>query len=97
MYLYLTNARNTFAFFEVTPTSHHQVQEVYGSRERVSISGWFHGPKSSVALPIFENNLLTKWINPAYLVCKNALAISKSMVIIIYVRAMHLLLSCKNF
>ncbi|KAJ0398157.1 hypothetical protein ATCC90586_004276 [Pythium insidiosum] len=36
-------AFNSLAFFEVTPTSYHQVSEILGSRERVSITGWFHG------------------------------------------------------
>ncbi|KAJ1911799.1 putative component of NuA3 histone acetyltransferase complex [Tieghemiomyces parasiticus] len=35
---------NTFVFFEVGTTSFHQVAEVLGTRTRVSISGWFHGP-----------------------------------------------------
>ncbi|RKP33497.1 Oxoglutarate and iron-dependent oxygenase degradation C-term-domain-containing protein [Dimargaris cristalligena] len=35
---------NTFAFFEVGQTSYHQVAEVLGSDDRVSISGWLHGP-----------------------------------------------------
>ncbi|KCV70737.1 hypothetical protein H696_03088 [Fonticula alba] len=33
----------SFALFEVTPDSHHQVAEVLtASKERISISGWFH-------------------------------------------------------
>lgn len=36
---------NTMAFFEVTPTSYHQVSEVLAvDKERVSLTGWFYGP-----------------------------------------------------
>ena len=36
---------NSLAFFEVSPTSYHQVAEVLTDRmERVSITGWFYGP-----------------------------------------------------
>jgi Rps23 Pro-64 3,4-dihydroxylase Tpa1-like proline 4-hydroxylase len=35
---------NSFAFFEVSPVSYHQVAEILSpDKERVSISGWFHG------------------------------------------------------
>lgn len=34
---------NTMAFFELSPTSYHQVSEVKGTKTRYSISGWFHG------------------------------------------------------
>ncbi|TPX37992.1 hypothetical protein SmJEL517_g00236 [Synchytrium microbalum] len=37
---------NTIAFFKVSPTSYHEVEEVLGRRDRVSVSGWFHGPPS---------------------------------------------------
>ena len=40
----LLPAWNTFNFFEVSPISYHQVREVLSQdKERVSISGWFHG------------------------------------------------------
>lgn len=47
----------TFAFFEVTPTSYHQVSEVLNSlHERVSITGWLHGPlPKGHATPIQKN------------------------------------------
>ena len=36
---------NSFVFFEVSPSSFHQVSEVLsGSKTRLSINGWFHGP-----------------------------------------------------
>lgn len=36
---------NTLAFFEVTPTSFHQVSEVLAQdKERLSITGWLYGP-----------------------------------------------------
>lgn len=34
---------NTFAFFTVTPTSFHRVNEIVRDTQRVTISGWFHG------------------------------------------------------
>ncbi|MFT4312625.1 MAG: 2OG-Fe(II) oxygenase family protein [Candidatus Woesearchaeota archaeon] len=33
---------NTFALFEVTPTSFHSVQEVVVDKQRVAIGGWYH-------------------------------------------------------
>ncbi len=39
----LLPGRNKFAFFETTATSYHQVSEVVGKRERLSITGWYHG------------------------------------------------------
>ncbi|RKP17474.1 hypothetical protein ROZALSC1DRAFT_7711, partial [Rozella allomycis CSF55] len=66
---------NSFAFFEVTPTSYHQVCEVLSKMERVSITGWFHGPprefdcekKWEIAKEIVNPFSLAKWINPVYL------------------------------
>ena len=65
---------NHFAFFEVTSTSFHQVQEVYSSTDRLSIAGWFHGPKESIPAHITsscisfqEESDLEMWINPVYL------------------------------
>lgn len=72
-------AWNNFLFFEVTPTSFHQVAEVIGQKQRLSISGWFHGapierPPLYVEEPlprsvIRENTSveLAKWIHPNYL------------------------------
>lgn len=34
---------NTLAFFKVSPKSLHQVQEVLGDKNRISLAGWFHG------------------------------------------------------
>eukprot|EP00457_Paulinella_chromatophora_P004454 gb/GEZN01004466.1/.p1 GENE.gb/GEZN01004466.1/~~gb/GEZN01004466.1/.p1 ORF type:complete len:599 (-),score=165.67 gb/GEZN01004466.1/:136-1932(-) len=34
---------NSIAFFQVSPKSFHQVEEVTSNKLRVSISGWFHG------------------------------------------------------
>jgi len=51
---------NSFAFFEVSPKSFHQVAEVLSSKNRLSISGWFHGtpferpPRTMDALPLFR-------------------------------------------
>ncbi|CAG8485733.1 12339_t:CDS:10 [Ambispora leptoticha] len=39
---------NSMAFFEVSPTSYHQVSEVVApTKPRISISGWFHGSLKS--------------------------------------------------
>ncbi|CAG8566721.1 3552_t:CDS:2 [Ambispora gerdemannii] len=39
---------NSMAFFEVSPTSYHQVSEVLTpTKPRISISGWFHGSLKS--------------------------------------------------
>ncbi len=48
---------NSFAFFEVSPVSFHQVAEVLGdcaSGPRLSVSGWFHGaaPMRRPAAPV---------------------------------------------
>lgn len=34
---------NTFAFFNVSTKSFHEVEEVIGTKQRVTITGWFHG------------------------------------------------------
>ena len=34
---------NTFAFFEVSPVSFHEVEEVVDDVQRIAIGGWFHG------------------------------------------------------
>jgi prolyl 3-hydroxylase /prolyl 3,4-dihydroxylase len=42
---------NSFVFFEVTPISYHQVAEILSTdRQRISLSGWLHGPSSKSAL-----------------------------------------------
>lgn len=72
--------QNQFAFFEVLPTSHHQVQQVYGSRDRLSISGWFHGPKSvNTRQKLNPRTDLSYWINPAYLQISSIGAIATAM------------------
>lgn len=70
---------NNFLFFEVTPTSFHQVAEVLSSKQRMSISGWFHGDPIVRPAPYVEEPLpraaistnasvdLAKWIHPNYL------------------------------
>ncbi|TMW56439.1 hypothetical protein Poli38472_006449 [Pythium oligandrum] len=64
---------NSLAFFEVTPTSYHQVSEILGNRERVSITGWFHGKAKNFARPEkptrpLPNPLaLDKFVRPEYL------------------------------
>jgi Rps23 Pro-64 3,4-dihydroxylase Tpa1-like proline 4-hydroxylase len=72
-------AWNNFLFFEVTPTSFHQVAEVLSSKQRLSISGWFHGAPIVRPPPYVEEPLpratiatnasvdLTQWIHPNYL------------------------------
>jgi Rps23 Pro-64 3,4-dihydroxylase Tpa1-like proline 4-hydroxylase len=72
-------AWNNFLFFEVTPTSFHQVAEVLSSKQRLSISGWFHGAPISRPPPYIERPLprasiasnksvkLADWISPQYL------------------------------
>lgn len=72
-------AWNNFLFFEVTPTSFHQVAEVLSSKQRLSISGWFHGDPIVRPPPYIEEPLqrftiaenkhvdLSKWIHPNYL------------------------------
>jgi prolyl 3-hydroxylase /prolyl 3,4-dihydroxylase len=36
---------NTFAFFEVSPESFHEVSEVLSDKQRIALGGWFHGRK----------------------------------------------------
>ena len=73
--------RNTMVFFEVTPNSFHQVSEVLSDRTRLSVNGWFRGPRchqiakevEPFDLPIkFDDHIvdesnLRRWINPLYL------------------------------
>lgn len=43
---------NSMAFFEVSPTSYHQVSEILTDRsERVSLTGWFYGPPVNFERP----------------------------------------------
>eukprot|EP00698_Gefionella_okellyi_P006382 TRINITY_DN15738_c0_g1_i1.p1 TRINITY_DN15738_c0_g1~~TRINITY_DN15738_c0_g1_i1.p1 ORF type:complete len:464 (-),score=100.20 TRINITY_DN15738_c0_g1_i1:47-1438(-) len=76
----LVPAWNTFTFFEVSPVSFHQVAEIVSAdKERLSISGWFHGepfarpaPHEEPAIafePLAEeeSSLLREWISPQYL------------------------------
>jgi len=71
---------NSFAFFEVSPVSFHQVSEVLSeSKTRMSLSGWFHGKSAprpertslpqSPYLPSvdLDEDTFYSWINPAYL------------------------------
>jgi len=70
---------NNFLFFEVTPTSFHQVAEVLSSKQRLSISGWFHGepivrPPPYIEEPLPRFNIadskrvdISKWVHPNYL------------------------------
>lgn len=71
---------NTFAFFEVSPISFHQVAEVLSKdKTRLSINGWFHGPpidrppkyeeppRPFLCPKHVEEDVLYSWINPAYL------------------------------
>ncbi len=38
----ITPKFNTFAFFEVSPLSFHEVEEVTVDKQRIAIGGWFH-------------------------------------------------------
>ena len=73
---------NNFAFFEVCPTSFHQVREVLSRQKvRLSVNGWFKGPKKYEVTPyrekffcpitckefFVEEQLLKSWINELYL------------------------------
>lgn len=69
---------NTFLFFEVRPESFHQVSEILADKERISISGWFHGtplkrekePPLEIlsTKPISSEGVdLKQWIHPQYL------------------------------
>ncbi|CAG8462705.1 5772_t:CDS:2 [Paraglomus occultum] len=62
---------NTMAFFEVTPTSFHQVAEVLSpTKARLSISGWFHGSlKTRLSLAVYRPitpkvSKITEYVNP---------------------------------
>ncbi|VDL81405.1 unnamed protein product [Schistocephalus solidus] len=76
----LPPARNCLVFFEVCPRSFHQVAEIIGSRDRLSVHGWFKSdplprpPRSPDPLNIprlpacfVEEDLVYRWINPLYL------------------------------
>ena len=73
---------NNFVFFEVCPTSFHQVREVLSrDKVRLSVNGWFKGPKVYEVRPyrerfvcpiackdhFVEEPLLRSWINELYL------------------------------
>eukprot|EP01083_Nonionella_stella_P241903 844271_1 len=69
---------NSFAFFEVSQKSFHQVAEVLADKNRVSIGGWFHGApivakhsqivrSLSVSTELESVGALAEWINPKYL------------------------------
>ncbi|KAH7970758.1 hypothetical protein HPB49_015324 [Dermacentor silvarum] len=71
---------NSFAFFEVSPVSFHQVAEVLSEdKVRLSVGGWFHGPPVSRPEPYvepllerlswshIEEDLLRAWVSPTYL------------------------------
>eukprot|EP00124_Ichthyophonus_hoferi_P002368 Ihof_evm6s158 gene=Ihof_evmTU6s158 len=52
----LIPAWNSFAFFEVSNLSFHQVAQVVGNKTRLSITGWFHGaPSAPLPLPKVPN------------------------------------------
>jgi len=76
----LVPQNNSFAFFEVSPISFHQVSEVLSTtKTRLSVGGWFHGPtlpRPSRPLPLsspclacveMEEDQFYSWLNPAYL------------------------------
>jgi hypothetical protein len=56
--------RNSFVFFEVTPNSYHQVSEVLSDKDRLSISGWFHGENIVRPAPFFEPALVKVKFEP---------------------------------
>merc|ERR1712179_158058 len=71
---------NSFAFFEVSPVSFHQVSEVISSsKTRLSVGGWFHGtslPRPERRIPVREpcethqeipEDEFYSWVNPLYL------------------------------
>ncbi|ELU03649.1 hypothetical protein CAPTEDRAFT_166954 [Capitella teleta] len=69
---------NSFAWFEVTEVSHHQVSEVLSQdKTRLSVNGWFHAPPVPRAdryvepqLPLIspcDIEVMYEWINPVYL------------------------------
>ncbi|KAJ3381182.1 Prolyl 3-hydroxylase ogfod1 [Lobulomyces angularis] len=57
---------NSFAFFEVLPTSYHQVQEVFRKNERISISGWLHGPRPDSVTPFLNKSIREKVIDISF-------------------------------
>lgn len=72
--------QNDFVFFEVTPSSFHQVSEVLAeSKTRLALSGWFHGPPVVRPMPHIEppdpitpcggveEMVFFDWINPVYI------------------------------
>ncbi|CAK9303153.1 unnamed protein product [Gordionus sp. m RMFG-2023] len=73
---------NQMILFEVSDKSYHQVSELKAEgKNRLTISGWFHGTKPlllhlpSIYFPLellapldFEENALYDWINPNYLI-----------------------------
>eukprot|EP00108_Taenia_solium_P003876 TsM_001063000 transcript=TsM_001063000 gene=TsM_001063000 len=76
----LPPSRNCLAFFEVCSRSFHQVAEVIGKRDRLSIHGWYMSdplprvPRSRdpVTIPrlppcFIEEELLFKWLHPTYI------------------------------
>nr|CDS20532.1 2 oxoglutarate and iron dependent oxygenase [Echinococcus granulosus] len=76
----LPPGRNCLAFFEVCSKSFHQVAEVIGKRDRLSIHGWYMSdplprvPRSRdpVRIPrlppcFIEEELLFKWLSPTYI------------------------------
>ncbi|KAF9174705.1 Prolyl 3-hydroxylase ogfod1 [Mortierella sp. AD011] len=73
----LVPVRNTLAFFELSSVSYHQVAEVLSrDKNRISISGWFHGPlktklisKTMPFTPLSEQGdaTLEALLNPDYL------------------------------
>lgn len=84
---------NSFLFFEISPTSFHQVAEVLKEdRERLAVSGWFHGrpikrPPPFIEPPLNKSLLkendsikLSDWIDPSYLEEKNQKQIRKVFV-----------------
>ncbi|KAG5457161.1 MAG: Oxoglutarate and iron-dependent oxygenase degradation C-term-domain-containing protein, partial [Olpidium bornovanus] len=82
-------AFNSLAFFAVGDTSYHQVSEVMGGRERLSVSGWFHGPfrkRAVVDRPLrllassSPAHRLDAWINPVYLSTTSRSGISDTFV-----------------
>eukprot|EP01104_Vermistella_antarctica_P018611 TRINITY_DN6960_c0_g1_i1.p1 TRINITY_DN6960_c0_g1~~TRINITY_DN6960_c0_g1_i1.p1 ORF type:complete len:421 (-),score=125.86 TRINITY_DN6960_c0_g1_i1:1447-2709(-) len=71
---------NNFIFFEVSPTSYHQVAEMLADdKERISISGWYYGEsferprmrveKEAILHAPFNgnNHVLSEWLSPDYL------------------------------
>nr|CAG8442003.1 2232_t:CDS:2 [Entrophospora candida] len=77
---------NTMVFFELSPTSYHQVSEVLtNSKIRFSISGWFHGPlntRLSIAKfipPIPKVYNINELVNPVYLTKEGTKNILKAL------------------